>query len=93
MEQKLQEFIHTVCNGFPTQDVCRSNISDIRRFAQMAHYAYENNLSFHPDMFKQALMSIEKFKDLSTDEIASKSTCLCRQADFAKLILHAEYDF
>lgn len=92
MEEKLKELIFKVCAGFPTRDVCICNISDQKRFARMSHYAWKYELGFHPDMFKEALSSLDKFKCLSGDELDTKANELCKEADFAKSMFHAAFD-
>jgi len=93
MDEKLKEYIYKVCSGFTTQDVRVSHIFDQRRFAKMAHYAWKHEIGFHPDMFKEALLSVELFKHLSDAELDTKSSELCHQADFAKAMFHAAFDF
>lgn len=92
MDEKLQELIFAVCDGFPTRDVCVSHICDQRRLARMAYYAWKNEIGFHPDMFQEALKATELFKSLPEEEIDSKSNELCLQADFAKSMFHAAFD-
>lgn len=92
MDDKLQELVHTVCQGFPTCDVKVSQVFDLRRLARMVHYAWKNNIGFHPDMFKDELKETRLFQNLSDEELDAKSSQLCHQADFAKGILHATFD-
>lgn len=91
MDEKLQELIQTVCSGFPTLDVNVSQVFDLRRFARMVHYAWKNEIGFHPDMFTEALKKAELFKNLNEDELESKANELCHQADFAKSMFHATF--
>ncbi|MBD5263286.1 MAG: hypothetical protein HDS39_04345 [Bacteroides sp.] len=92
MDERLQELIFAVCNGFPTRDVSVSQVFDQQRFARMVHYAWKHNLGFHPDMFQEALKATELFKSLPEEEIDAKSDELCLQADFAKSMFHAAFD-
>lgn len=92
MNEDLQKLIHRVCSSFPTQDVEISNVFDLRRFAHMVHYAWKNEIGFNPAMFKDALKNTENFQSLSEEELDVKSSQLCRQADFAKALLHASFE-
>lgn len=92
MDSRLQELILDVCHGFPSRDVSVSHIFDFRRFAKMVHYAWKNEIGFHPDMFKDALRSDNLFNSLSEEELEAKASELCSQADFAKTIFHAAFD-
>lgn len=92
MDEKLQELIFALCGGFPTHDVCVSQVFDQRRFARMAHYAWKHNIGFHPDMFQEALKATELFKSLPEEEIYKKANQLYLQADFAKSMFHAAFD-
>lgn len=92
MDEKLQGLIHEVCSGFPTHDVNLSQVFDLRRFARMTHYAWKNNIGFHPEMFTEALKEADMFKNLNEDELESKAYELCCQADFAKSMFHAAFD-
>lgn len=58
----------------------------------MVHYAWKQNIGFHPDMFKDSLKETELFQNLLEEVLDAKSAELCRQADFAKGILHAAFD-
>ncbi len=92
MEEELQKLIYTLCDGFPTRDVIVSNISDHKRLAIMAHYAWKHEIGFHPDMFKEALKATRMFKNLSERELEDKANLLCNQADFATSMFHAAFD-
>ena len=58
----------------------------------MAHYAWKNQKVFNPDMFKEVLLSVEKFQNLSEEEIEGMANELCSQADFATSLFHAAFD-
>lgn len=92
MEKHLQELIHEVCESLPTRDVEITNVFDLRRFAQMAHYAWKQEIGFHPDMFTNALKATELFKNLPEEDIKAKALKLCSKADFAKSMFHAAFD-
>ncbi len=92
MDEKLQKLLYAVCSGFPTRDVRVCNIFDQRRLVRMAHYAWKNNIGFHPDMFKCAMKNIELFQSLSEEELDSKAEYLCLQADSAKSVFHVAFD-
>ena len=92
MDEKLQDLIHEVCSGFQTHDVNVSQVFDLRRFARMTHYAWKNNIGFHPDMFTEALKETVLFKSLNEDELESKANELCCQADFAKSMFHVAFE-
>ncbi len=92
MNENLQALIQNVCSGFPTYDVGVSNVFDQRRFVRMVHYAWKHEIGFHPDMFKNALMKTDLFHSLSENEIETKASELCLQADFAKSMFHAAFD-
>ena len=92
MDETFKELIQEVCSGFPTYDVGVSNVFDQRRFAKMVHYAWKQGIGFHPDMFKNALMTTELFHSLQEHEIETKADELCQQADFAKSMFHAAFD-
>ena len=93
MDQELQNLIQLVCSSFTTYDVKVSHIFDLRRFARMAHYAWKHDIGFHREMFKNALKETELFGNLTDEELDEKSLDLCLQAEFAKGILHAAFDF
>lgn len=92
MKDQLKYLIENVCSGLTSLDVSISQIFDQCRFARMAHYAWKNEIGFHPEMFKEALKKIEKFNRLSEEELELKSRELCSQADFAKSMFHAAFD-
>ena len=64
---------------------------DQRGFARMAHYAWKNEIGFHPDMFKEVLINTDMFRYLSENEIKAKANEICRQADYAKAMYHAAF--
>lgn len=92
MDQELQNLIQRLCLGFPTHDVNVSQIFDMRRFARMVHYAWKNEIGFHPEMFKNALKETDLFGNLSEEVLDAKSAQLCHQSDLAKGVLHAAFD-
>lgn len=92
MNQELQNLIQRLCSGLLTHDVSISQIFDLRRFAQMTHYAWKHEVGFHPDMFKKSLKETKLFRDLSDEVLDEKSVALCRQADFALNILRLTSD-
>ncbi len=58
----------------------------------MAHYAWKQEICFHPDMFKEALQSNVAFSNLSEEDLEDKAHELCNQADFAKMMFHTAFD-
>ncbi len=92
MDGKLQELIYEVCNGFPSRDVKISQIFDQRRFVRMVHYAWKNNLSFNTEDFKETLKVVDKFKNLSEENLETKAIELCDQAEFAKLMFYTAFE-
>ena len=92
MDDKLQELIFEVSSHLTPGDLKISHIFDLRRFAKMAHYAWINEIGFHPSMFKESLKKAELFSSIPEDTLEDMALQLCIQADFAKSMFHAAFD-
>ncbi len=58
----------------------------------MVHYAWKNHLSFNTEDFKETLKVVDKFKNLSEENLETKATELCDQAEFAKSMFYAGFE-
>ena len=92
MNDNLKKLIQDLCAGFPTQDVCVSNVFDQRRFARMVHYAWKQDKNFNQEVFKNVLKETELFKNLSDEELEKKSEVLCHYANFAKSMVYTAFN-